>query len=94
MLGTACLQLLDLPTYLGPTYGLWRIACGCWPSLNVARDKACVTNQVLAVAHSNGAADVLLEALLSIGVPAVWAGGRSRNLQPAAAYDSSLTCGT
>ena len=39
--------------------------------------------RVLAVAHSNGAADVLLEALLRVGVPAIRA-GRPASVSPAA----------
>lgn len=39
--------------------------------------------KVLAVAHSNGAADVLLEALLAVGVPAIRA-GRPATVSPAA----------
>jgi len=39
------------------------------------------TPRVLAVAHSNGAADVLLEALLQIGIPAVRA-GRPASVSP------------
>lgn len=39
--------------------------------------------KVLAVAHSNGAADVLLEALLAIGIPAIRA-GRPATVSPAA----------
>ena len=50
---------------------------------NVEEDtEECETpRRVLAVTHSNGAADVLLQALLNIGLPAVRA-GRAANVSP------------